>query len=586
MLRESVADGAFRARPLRRRGPARREPALRVPADEQLHALSRRHPGGPGRAERRVLLPRRRHGPGPARGGVRGRGRRTRPRAGRWRRLGAPPRDPCGARRAAGMADGASVQKGAPSLALSAAASRRPRVQPRCAPRSRAPVARSLPAAGRGRRAEPAARRRWRSSPASDPDARAGLPSRRRAERQRASSIARPPSFGETLAAAPALAWAVALDWLAERAQRRARRAQLRPRRRARASSSWPRRRAMSRAAISGVGVVSAFGVGARRVLRRPRAGAGAVGPSAPSTPGRSRCASPARCPRLPASSTRRARSQARARARGGGGGLAQRPAAAAADRDAALVARLGLEQALLEDFAPLLDGGRIDWAAAGAASSPARRGARSARRSIGTLRALAEAARAAPAPRIVHVSACAAGALAVAHAAALDRARRAESWSSRAAPIRWSIPSGLGGMARLGAPSPRHAPDACRPFDRRARRPGDGRRRRAVRRRGTRRAPGRAARASTGARSLGWGSTQDAYRVTAPRPDGAAGARAPCSARSRAPARRRGDRLRQRARHRARRSTIRPRRARSASRSAQHADASRSARSRARSAT
>jgi 3-oxoacyl-[acyl-carrier-protein] synthase II len=81
--------------------------------------------------------------------------------------------------------------------------------------------------------------------------------------------------------------------------------------------------------------------------------------------------------------------------------------------------------------------------------------------------------------------------------------------------------PLGLGGMCRLGAPSPRDELDACRPFDRRRDGLviGEGAAMFVVE---------SAARAKArGARPLatiaGWGSTQDGYRTTAPRPDGRA---------------------------------------------------------------
>jgi len=119
-----------------------------------------------------------------------------------------------------------------------------------------------------------------------------------------------------------------------------------------------------------------------------------------------------------------------------------------------------------------------------------------------------------------VNASACAAGGLAVAHAASLIR-RGAASIVLCGGADSMVNPLGLGGMTRLGAPSPRNEPDACRPFDRRR----DGlvigegaamfiveSEERALHRGVT-----------PLARILGWGSTQDAYRVTAPRPDGAA---------------------------------------------------------------
>jgi 3-oxoacyl-(acyl-carrier-protein) synthase len=85
--------------------------------------------------------------------------------------------------------------------------------------------------------------------------------------------------------------------------------------------------------------------------------------------------------------------------------------------------------------------------------------------------------------------------------------------------------PLGVGGMSRLGAPSPRDSSDACRPFDRHR----DG----LVMGEGAAifileeesRALARGVKPI--ARLLGWGVTQDGYRVTAPRPDGASAGKA-----------------------------------------------------------
>src|SRR5204863_3510688 len=79
-------------------------------------------------------------------------------------------------------------------------------------------------------------------------------------------------------------------------------------------------------------------------------------------------------------------------------------------ERGAALSIALGLEQALLEDFSPLLTGGRSDW-------SREQPGATVRYRARADL--AAEAVREALAltgPAVVHASACAAGGLAVAH--------------------------------------------------------------------------------------------------------------------------------------------------------------------------
>jgi 3-oxoacyl-[acyl-carrier-protein] synthase II len=86
--------------------------------------------------------------------------------------------------------------------------------------------------------------------------------------------------------------------------------------------------------------------------------------------------------------------------------------------------------------------------------------------------------------------------------------------------------PLGIGGMARVGAPSPRADDvDACRPFDRRrdGLAMGEGAAMFVVE--SEQRALARGV--PSLARILGWGSTQDAYRVTAPRPDGAQARRA-----------------------------------------------------------
>src|SRR5262249_62053968 len=105
-----------------------------------------------------------------------------------------------------------------------------------------------------------------------------------------------------------------------------------------------------------------------------------------------------------------------------------------------------GLEQAFLEDLVDGADGpeprvrGRIDLAA-------------DAVRSLLGL----------DGPKVVHVSACAAGGLAVAHAAALVRRGAADGVLCGGVDSMVN-PLGMGGMARLCAPSPRTGADACRP--------------------------------------------------------------------------------------------------------------------------
>jgi 3-oxoacyl-[acyl-carrier-protein] synthase II len=184
----------------------------------------------------------------------------------------------------------------------------------------------------------------------------------------------------------------------------------------------------------------------------------------------------------------------------------------------------LGLEQAFLEDFGPLLrkEGTRtsIDWAAERGASLPqVRFRSRIDLCADGLVRMLGLTG-----PVVPHVSACAAGTLAVAHAASLIE-RGAATRVLCGASDSMVNPLGLGGMSRLGAPSPRAEPDACRPFDRRrdGLAMGEGAAMFVVE--SEERALARGARPL--ARILGWGSTQDAYKTTAPLPDGSMARRA-----------------------------------------------------------
>jgi 3-oxoacyl-[acyl-carrier-protein] synthase II len=180
----------------------------------------------------------------------------------------------------------------------------------------------------------------------------------------------------------------------------------------------------------------------------------------------------------------------------------------------------LGLEHGFLDDFAVIQREGHVDWAGEPAAKLPRVRlrstvdlGARAVEELL-DLRGTTT----------IHASACAAGGLAVAHAAALVARGDADLVLAGGADSMVN-PLGIGGMSRIGAPSPRSEPDACRPFDRRR----DG----LVIGEGAAffvveseaRAAARGARPL--ARVLGWGSTQDAYRPSAPRPDGAAASRA-----------------------------------------------------------
>jgi 3-oxoacyl-[acyl-carrier-protein] synthase II len=280
----------------------------------------------------------------------------------------------------------------------------------------------------------------------------------------------------------------------------------------------------MSAAVLTGVGVVSAFGVGARAFFQGLAEGRAAVGPirSFDARPFPVRVAGEVPAPpvidgvrdRKVAFGVEAAREAWRAAGCG------------EAERGAALVVAVGLEQALLQDFAPLMRDGGIDWNAppAPSSSSSSSSCAPLFRAPIDqAVRVLADRM-ALRGPVVAHVSACAAGTLAVTHAAALIE--RGEIDVALAGAFDSMVnPLGLGGMTRLGAPSPRNQPDACRPFDRRrdGLAIGEGAAMFVVERAERARARG----APALARILGWGSTQDGYRVTMPRPDGRQAARA-----------------------------------------------------------
>jgi len=309
-----------------------------------------------------------------------------------------------------------------------------------------------------------------------------------------------------------------------------------------------------ARAAITGVGVVSPFGLGRDAFFDGLAAGATAVGPirsfDADSFPTAVAGEVPlpvidpdALIAELGARGATRAAAVVEPLARGGAlrdrkiafGLLAAAEAwrhaglgDGAGDRAAHLVLGLGLEQAFLDDFAPIFAGGAIRWDAEPGAPLPPTRFrtpvdacARACHRLLGLT-----------GPTVVNASACAAGALAVAHAAALIARGTADVVVCGASDSMVN-PLGIGGMSRLGAPSPRRAPDACRPFDRRrdGLAIGEGAAVFVVEAEGRARARGARALATV----LGAGSTQDAYRATAPRPDGAAAAAAIARALARA---------------------------------------------------
>jgi 3-oxoacyl-[acyl-carrier-protein] synthase II len=209
--------------------------------------------------------------------------------------------------------------------------------------------------------------------------------------------------------------------------------------------------------------------------------------------------------------------------------GLSDDGPGAALARDGHLVLGLGLEHASLEDFGPVFDrgGARVDWSREASARLPDLRFRQPldlAARAVAELLGV-------HGPIVANVSACAAGALAIAQAAA--RVERGAALVVTGAADSMVNLLGFAGMARLGAPSPRASVDACRPFDRHR----DG----LVIGEGAAvfvvedEAHALARGARPLARILGWGATQDAYRLTAPRPEGEQAARAMTMALARA---------------------------------------------------
>ncbi|WP_426211800.1 beta-ketoacyl-[acyl-carrier-protein] synthase family protein [Massilia sp. TWP1-3-3] len=191
-----------------------------------------------------------------------------------------------------------------------------------------------------------------------------------------------------------------------------------------------------------------------------------------------------------------------------------------AGEREASLVMALGLEQGFMDDFAPYFHDGCIDWRE----EAGDRRAALRFRSDVDLGSRIVADFLVLDGPVIVNASACAAGTLALAHAASLIE-RGAASVVLCGGADSMVNPFGMGGMSRLGAPSPRAAADACRPFDRRRDGLVIGEGAAMFVMESEERAARRGARVL--ARVLGYGSTQDAYRVTAPRLDGAAAQRA-----------------------------------------------------------
>ena len=290
--------------------------------------------------------------------------------------------------------------------------------------------------------------------------------------------------------------------------------------------------------AITGVGVVSAFGVGARALFDGLAAGGSAISfiRSFEAAAFPTRVAGEVPVVRADGAWLAAALGdEAIARELEASGALRDRKVSFAllaaaeawrhagcgdAERAAPLSIALGLEQAFLEDLVPIFEPGTGVLAWDRATTRPAvqfRAPVDLAARAVHAQLGLGG-------PTMVNASACAAGALAVAHGASLIERGEAEVVVCGGADSMVNS-LGIGGMSRLGAPSPRAELDACRPFDRRRDGLviGEGAAMFVVE--DLERARARGARPL--GTILGWGSTQDGYRTTAPRPDGSAARRA-----------------------------------------------------------
>ena len=191
-------------------------------------------------------------------------------------------------------------------------------------------------------------------------------------------------------------------------------------------------------------------------------------------------------------------------------------------ERDANLILALGLEQAYLEDFAPLFSAQHIQWSQFNKDTGTAK--SRYFRAEVDLCAHIVRENLQLCGQVIVNASACAAGGLALAQAASLIE-RGATDIVVCGGADSMVNPFGLGGMTRLGAPSPRNSFDACRPFDRRRDGLVIGEGAAVFIVESQTRAKARGVKIL--AHIAGYASNQDAYRITAPLPDGACTQRA-----------------------------------------------------------
>jgi 3-oxoacyl-[acyl-carrier-protein] synthase II len=271
----------------------------------------------------------------------------------------------------------------------------------------------------------------------------------------------------------------------------------------------------VSRAVITGAGVVSALGIGREAFFDGLEAGRSGIAPirrfDARTFPTKVAGEAP-----LPEASRDALRTDPRLRDRKvvlalSAANEAWAHAGAGPDEQvASLSIGLGLEEAFVEDFA----GAMTDTAFDLTRSTPVP----SFRARVDLAADAVRESLALEGRSVVHVSACASGALAVAHGAAWIERGLADVVLAGAADSMIN-PLGIGGMARLGAPSPRAASDACKPFDRARDGLAIGEGAAFFVLESAERAARRGARVL--AAVLGFGSTQDAFHATAPRPDG-----------------------------------------------------------------
>ncbi|MBI2373203.1 MAG: hypothetical protein HYV07_04325 [Deltaproteobacteria bacterium] len=358
--------------------------------------------------------------------------------------------------------------------------------------------------------------------------------------------------FGEALAATPALAWTWALEDLAAGQADRVLVASLSgeavgvaafAHKDLRPSSTRRTRASPTRAVMTGVGVVSAFGAGVDPFFRGLQQGRSGVAPitrfDARTFPVRVAAEAPSNeaLVELLAERTEYDESLARWARRGdlrdrkvilaasAVDEAWRRAGCSKADLGAWLSFATGLEEAWFDDFAAIWGGDKFRFDRSNRSKPHLRssmdRAPDCARELLGLT-----------GRRVIDCSACAAGALSVARAAAWIESR--ETSIAIAGGVDSMVnPIGVGGFYKLGATSPRSSQDACRPFDRNRDGIviGEGAAFFVIESEERARARG----ALPIARVLGFGGSHDAFHPAAPRPDGAGASAAMSRALSRA---------------------------------------------------